>query len=118
MPNPFGAPEVSVQTVNEQRQAGESIILVDVREAQEYGVRILGDDVVMLPLSDIAARQLQAVPHALSDKEQGIVIFCHHGMRSAQATMWLMQQGWTNVKSMDGGIAAWAAEIDPSIGTY
>ncbi|MEM7126891.1 MAG: rhodanese-like domain-containing protein [Chloroflexota bacterium] len=118
MPNPFGAPEVSVQEVNQKRIAAEPQLLVDVREAQEYGVRISGDDVVMLPLSELAARQLESIPETLSDKEQEVVIFCHHGMRSAQATMWFMQQGWTNVKSMDGGIDAWANEVDPSIGTY
>ena len=32
--------------------------------------------------------------------------------------MWLRQQGWTNVYNMGGGIAAWALEIDPSVGQY
>ena len=118
MPNPFGAPELSVQEVDAMRKAGEALTIVDVREVQEYAVSISGDDIVQLPLSDIAAQQLDAIPDSLSDKEQPIAIFCHHGMRSAQAVMWMMQNGWTNVKNIDGGIDAWAHEIDPSVGTY
>ncbi len=118
MPNPFGAPELSVQDVSSKYESGDAFILLDVREPNEFVVSIKNDNVVQVPLSQIAAQQLQALPDALEDKEQEIVVFCHHGMRSAQAVMWLMQQGYTNVQNMDGGIDAWAHEIDPSIGTY
>lgn len=118
MPNPFGAPEISVQEVGEKYKAGESFVLLDVREPKEYFVSIHNDNVLQVPLSEIAARQLKAIPTELADKEQEIIVFCHHGMRSAQATLWLTQQGWINVKNMDGGIAAWAQEIDSSVGTY
>ena len=40
------------------------------------------------------------------------------GVRSAQVTQWLRQQGWTNVVSMAGGIDAWAQVIDASVGRY
>ncbi|MFN2127787.1 MAG: rhodanese-like domain-containing protein [Anaerolineales bacterium] len=46
------------------------------------------------------------------------MVICHHGVRSAQLTAWLRSQGWDNIYSMDGGLAAFAREIDPSIGTY
>ena len=32
--------------------------------------------------------------------------------------MWLRQQGWTNVLNMEGGIDAWAQEVDPEVGVY
>lgn len=118
MPNPFGAPELSVQEVDAMRKAGENLLLLDVREVKEYPVSIPGDDVIQVPLSEIAAQQLDAIPDSLSDKDQAVAVFCHHGMRSAQAVMWLMQNGWTNVNNIDGGIDAWANEIDPSVGTY
>ncbi|MGL5095111.1 MAG: rhodanese-like domain-containing protein, partial [Planctomycetia bacterium] len=47
-----------------------------------------------------------------------VVVLCHHGIRSAQAAAWLKQRGWTNVKSMAGGIEAWADRIDPAVGKY
>ncbi len=118
MPNPFGAPELSVQEVDAIRKSEESLRLLDVREVQEFAISIEGDDVIQLPLSEIASQQLDAIPEELADKDQPIAVFCHHGMRSAQAVMWMMQNGWTNVKNIDGGIDAWAREVDPSVGTY
>jgi rhodanese-related sulfurtransferase len=118
MPNPFGAPELSVQEVAAKQKAGDKFILLDVREPEEYDVRIHDERVIFLPLSTLAEQQLDAIPEELSDTDQEVVVFCHRGMRSAQVTAWLRQQGWHNVFNMDGGIAAWAHEIDPSVGTY
>jgi len=119
MPNPFGAPEISVQAVQAKRQAGESFVWLDVREPHEVDhVSIDDQQVVTLPLSELAARQLDALPALLQDKDSEIITFCHHGMRSAQVTAWLRQQGWTNVTNMTGGIDAWALEIDPLLSRY
>jgi rhodanese-related sulfurtransferase len=119
MPNPFGTPEISVQDVQKKQQAGEALILLDVREPAELQkAYIEADNVIPVPMSEIAARQLEALPEEVQDKDREIVVFCHHGMRSAQVTAWLRQKGWTNVASMIGGIDAWANEIDPDVGTY
>jgi len=45
-------------------------------------------------------------------------VLCHHGVRSAQVTGWLAQQGWTNIKSVRGGIDAYARQIDQAVGFY
>lgn len=119
MPNPFGAPEISVREVEAKRQQGAAFVWLDVREADEVvHVHIDDERVVIAPLSQLAARQLDALPAAANDPAQEVIVFCHHGMRSAQVTAWLAQQGWTNVSSMAGGIDAWAHEIDPAVGTY
>lgn len=119
MPNPYGAPEVTVQEINAKRQAGETFLWLDVREQDEvHTVQITDKRITVLPLSELAQRQLAALPSQAQAQDAEIVVFCHHGMRSAQVTSWLLQQGWTNVKSMAGGIDAWAHEIDPTIGTY
>ncbi len=119
MPNPFGAPEISVQAFEAKRKAGEPFVWLDVREPNELAQVALDDErVVTAPLSDLSARQLSALPATASDKNAEIIAFCHHGMRSAQVTAWLRQQGWTNVVNMNGGIDAWARAIDPTIGTY
>ncbi|MCX6044968.1 MAG: rhodanese-like domain-containing protein [Chloroflexi bacterium] len=119
MPNPFGAPEISVQAVEAKRKAGEQFVWLDVREPNELAqVAIADERVVNVPLSDLSSRQLNALPAAAQDKEAEIIAFCHHGMRSAQVTAWLRQQGWTNVINMTGGIDAWAQAIDPTIGMY
>jgi len=119
MPNPFGAPEISVQEVAQRRAAGDEFIWLDVREAEEFVAASIDDTLVTrLPLSEIAARQLDALPDAAQDKDAEIIVGCHHGTRSAQVVMWLRQQGWTNVLNMEGGIDAWAQEVDPEVGVY
>jgi rhodanese-related sulfurtransferase len=120
MPNPYGAPEISVQDVHAKQQDGEEFILVDVREPNELELASLPEDAfTSLPLSDLRERRLEAVPDALSqDKDAEVVVFCHKGLRSAQVTVFLRQQGWSKAVSMAGGIDAWAEEIDESVGKY
>ncbi|MEQ9070975.1 MAG: rhodanese-like domain-containing protein [Gimesia chilikensis] len=47
-----------------------------------------------------------------------MIVYCHHGMRSLQVASWLSQNGFTNVKSMQGGIDAWSCEIDDTKPRY
>lgn len=120
MPNPYGAPEINVQDVAAKQREGEDFLLVDVREPNELELASLPDGAfISLPLSELRERRLEALPEALSqDKHAEIVLFCHKGLRSAQVTVFLRQQGWSNAVSMAGGIDAWAEEIDESVGQY
>ncbi len=119
MPNPYGAPEISAQTVAQKLADGDPVLLLDVREPHELASASLPEGTFQLvPLSDLSNRQLAALPEAAQDHDAEIVVFCHHGMRSAQVTAWLRQQGWANVVSMAGGIDAYAREVDASVGTY
>lgn len=120
MPNPYGAPEVSVKEVRAKQEGGEAFILVDVREPNELELASLPEEAfINMPLSDLRERRLEAVPDALTEnKEAEVVVFCHKGLRSAQVTVFLRQQGWTNAVSMAGGIDSWAEEIDESVGRY
>lgn len=119
MPNPYGAPEITVSEVAEKRENGEAFIIMDVREAHELKLATLGDVVTLVPLSQLGARQLEALPPEVADnKDAEIVVLCHTGMRSGQVTAWLLQQGWTNVLSVAGGIDAYARQIDPDVGLY
>lgn len=119
MPNPYGAPEINVQDVENKRQAGTQFVWLDVRERDEVAAVPLDDErVVILPLSELAQQQLAALPTTAQDQSAEIIVFCHHGMRSAQVAAWLIQQGWTNITSMAGGIDAWANQIDSSVGLY
>lgn len=119
MPNPYGAPEISVQEVSDKIDRGETFVLLDVRERHELAQASLAEGTFeLIPLSELAQKQLDALTPPLQDKEAEIVVFCHRGVRSAQVTAWLKQQGWTNVLSMAGGIDAWAKEIDPDVGMY
>jgi rhodanese-related sulfurtransferase len=119
MPNPYGAPEITVQEVAAKLRQGDSFLLLDVRELYELQSASLPEGTfTLVPLSKLAAQQTAALSHAAQSKDAEIVVFCHHGVRSAQVTAWLRQQGWNNVLSMAGGIDAYAREIDPSVGVY
>ena len=119
MPNPYGAPEISVSEAAEKLTAGKPFRFLDVREKQEVAaVSLKSDNVDYIPLSELGANGPDALPEPARDQDAEIVVFCHHGMRSAQVVAWLKNQGWSNVWSLAGGIAAYAAEVDPSIGFY
>lgn len=119
MPNPLGVPEISVREVAKKRDSDPDFILLDVREPHELNFASLGDDILHIPLSLIAEKRLEAFPAEISnDKDGEIVIFCHHGSRSAQVAAFLRQNGWTKVLNMEGGIDAYAVGVDPSVGRY
>ena len=88
-----------------------SATVVDVREAWEADVaKIAG--ALLIPLSEFAARAKE-LPH-----DKPILIHCHHGGRSMQATQWLRRQGYDKVSNVAGGIDAWSLEIDPNTPRY
>jgi rhodanese-related sulfurtransferase len=85
--------------------------LVDVREPWEYELgHIAGSQ--LHPLA-----QLPASWQALTEA-QPIVCICHHGMRSLQAAMFIEHQGFTEVYNLQGGVHAWANQVDPAFPQY
>jgi rhodanese-related sulfurtransferase len=89
----------------------EAPLLLDVREPWEFAVcRIEGSR--LLPMGRI--------PAALGelDRERETVVICHHGIRSLQVARWLERQGFRQVTDLDGGLDAWARDIDPAMRTY
>jgi len=90
---------------------GDKLVLLDVREQWEF-------DLAKLPNSTLIP--LGTLPHSLAklSRENEIIAICHHGMRSADATNFLLQQGFSNVKNLVGGIDAWSAQIDNSVPRY
>jgi len=87
------------------------IKLLDVRTPEEYATaRVEGS---ILVDQNIAQEIMQSWP-----KDTQIVTICHHGMRSLDAASYLRGHGFTNTKSMMGGIDAWSVQIDPSVPRY
>jgi len=103
--------QISVREVQARLQRGDKLLLVDVREPVEYNIcRLPG--ATLLPLGTLPAN----LPMLLEAEE--VVIYCHHGMRSLNAAVWLRQQGVECAKSMAGGIEQWSLEIDPGVPRY
>lgn len=118
MANSYGVPELSPAEVAQRLERGDSFVLLDVREPYELAAAALPGDVLTAPVSALIREGPAALPPAAQDPEAGIVLFCHHGIRSAQVGAWLLQNGWKNVSHMAGGIDAYAREVDPTIGFY
>ena len=106
-------PEISVADAAQLLRSAEPPRLIDVREEDEWAVaHIAGAE--LLPLSqwpDVAVKKL-------TDKAQPLLIQCHHGGRSARAASWLIEQGFTDVTNLTGGIDAWSAIVDASVPRY
>ena len=94
-------------------ESGLAAVPADCREPDEWQTtRIKGAE--LLPLSDFGARYAEV----LATPSERIVIHCHHGMRSAKATLFLRQKGYPNVWSMARGIEGWSLEVDPTVPRY
>jgi rhodanese-related sulfurtransferase len=103
--------QISAKEVNERVGRGDKLLLVDVREQWEYDLsKIPGAK--LIPLG-----ALPASLNTLLDADE-VICYCHHGMRSLDAAVWLRQQGVENAKSMAGGIERWSVEVDPQIPRY
>jgi adenylyltransferase/sulfurtransferase len=87
--------------------------LLDCREPFELGICQI-DGNVNIPLGQIAQRLDELAPW----KDKLIVSQCKSGRRSMKALETLKKHGFTNVVNLEGGILAWADEIDQSLSSY
>ena len=107
--------QMSVEELAQKLASKEKLQLVDVRESQEVAIASL-EGFEVLPLSEYAEWSDQI--HSRFDLEKETIVMCHHGIRSAQMCQWLMNQGFTNVKNVAGGIDAYSILVDHSIPQY
>jgi rhodanese-related sulfurtransferase len=103
--------EATPRDVKQRLDAGEEVTLIDVREPDEMMIAAI-DGAEERPMSQ-ARDWIDSLP-----KDRELVIFCHHGGRSAQVAMALAHRGHTNVTNMSGGIDAWSEDVDPSVPRY
>jgi rhodanese-related sulfurtransferase len=86
-------------------------VLLDVRELWEFQLCSLGDS-LHIPMNDVPSRKSEL------DEAAETVVICHHGGRSQQIAMYLEQNGFTNIFNLQGGVDAWARQIDTSMSVY
>jgi len=103
--------EISAREVKRRLDAGEKLLLVDVREPQEHALCQI-EGAMLIPMGSIPAN-LQKL-----DTDEEVICFCHHGMRSLEVANWLRSRGVSTAKSMSGGIDRWSLEIDPNVPRY
>ena len=103
--------QISTKEVSARIARGDKLLLIDVREPWEYELCRI-PNAKLIPLGTLPANL-----NALLDADE-VICYCHHGMRSMDAVVWLRQQGVEGAKSMAGGIERWSAEVDPSVPRY
>ncbi|MDQ6875653.1 MAG: adenylyltransferase/sulfurtransferase MoeZ [Actinomycetota bacterium] len=92
---------------------GEPVHLVDVREPAEWEiVRIPG--AVLIPKDEImSGRALAGLP-----QDKPVVLYCKTGVRSAEALAALKSAGFRDARHVQGGVTAWARQVDHSLPIY
>ncbi len=104
-------PEINVNDLNLKFTNNENFILLDVRTDQEVFIsKIQGS--IHIPMNDVPLRLDEL------NKEKEIVVQCKSGKRSAKVCEFLLNNNFSNVKNLKGGIIAWSEEIDSSIIVY
>jgi len=92
-------PSITAREASDEVAAGRALI-VDVRERNEFdSERAAG--VALVPISEFVAR------HGELPKDRPLIMICAAGSRSASATRYLLQNGWTDVRNLTGGMMAW-----------
>jgi len=106
--------EVLPTEVRDRIAGGEHLFLIDVRQPEEYQITRI-DGAELIPMDTIPGHLNRLEEMA----DQGpLVVFCHHGMRSANVVNWLRGQGVEASQSMSGGIDRWSTDVDPSVPRY
>ncbi|MCG3769049.1 MAG: putative adenylyltransferase/sulfurtransferase MoeZ [Nitrosomonadaceae bacterium] len=102
---------ISPKELKKSLDNGDKLVLVDVREEWEYSLARV-DGSILIPLGTLPQSLAQL------NRDSEIIAICHHGMRSADATNFLLQQGFQKVKNLVGGIDAWSTQVDGTVPRY
>ncbi len=86
-------------------------VILDVREGWELNICAL-PGAIHIPMGQI--------PDRLGELDPGreTVVVCHHGVRSLRVAHFLESRGFSKLYNLQGGVDAWAREIDPAMHTY
>lgn len=104
-------PPISPQTLKVMLAERDDVVLLDVREDNEVVLcNIAGH--IHIPMNLIPLRY-----NELPD-DKTIVVYCHHGRRSYSSAQFLASVGFDKLYNLEGGIDAWAVQVDPSMVRY
>jgi adenylyltransferase/sulfurtransferase len=108
----YSGPEIAAQELEAELGAKSSgLVLIDVREPHEWEIAHI-EGARLIPLGTLPARLGELDGHA------EIVTYCHHGARSMKALQLLKGAGFSRVRSLTGGIDAWADRIEVGMPRY
>nr|WP_198428252.1 adenylyltransferase/sulfurtransferase MoeZ [Nocardia bovistercoris] len=104
---------ITARELKELLDAGKDIELIDVREPVEW-------DIVHIEGAKLIPKDRILSGEALSDLPQNrpIVLHCKTGIRSAEVLAALKKAGFADATHVQGGIVAWANQVDKSLPVY
>lgn len=106
-------PEITASDLHVRLEAGEALVLLDVRESFEREIADLPDHgQKRIPLAEVVGRFDELDPSAYT------VVYCRSGSRSGSVVQFLATKGFERVFNLKGGILAWRGEVDPTIRAY
>jgi rhodanese-related sulfurtransferase len=87
--------------------------LLDVRQPEEHQTAALPNS-KLIPLGQIVARAKEIE----SWKDEDVVVYCHHGVRSLMAIGGLRAMGFKKLHNLSGGIDSWSVKVDSTVPRY
>ncbi|WP_199256587.1 adenylyltransferase/sulfurtransferase MoeZ [Mycolicibacterium mengxianglii] len=104
---------ITPRELRELMESGKNIALIDVREPVEWDINHI-EGAELVPKSAIEAGDgLAKLP-----QDRTTVLYCKTGVRSAEALAVIKKAGFADAVHLQGGIAAWAKQIEPDMVTY
>src|SRR5437870_615487 len=107
----YDGAEITASELKAEWDRNPDLLVIDVREPHEYEIAHI-DGSVLIPLGELDDRLSEL------DGHREVVTHCHHGARSLKALEILKAAGFSKVRSLRGGIDAWAVNVDPSLPRY
>jgi rhodanese-related sulfurtransferase len=103
--------EITPQDLKARLDHNDRPVLLDVRDAWETKLCRL-DNALHIPMEELELRTDELNP------ADDIVVYCHHGVRSAAVADYLRRLGFTRVRNLSGGLDAWARAVEPAMRRY
>jgi adenylyltransferase/sulfurtransferase len=104
---------VTPREVRELLDSGKKLVLIDVREPVEWDINHI-DGAELIPKSTIESGEgLAKLPH-----DRTPVLYCKTGVRSAEALAAVKNAGFSDAMHLQGGIVAWAKQLEPDMVMY
>jgi adenylyltransferase/sulfurtransferase len=94
--------------------SGTKVALIDVREPVEWDINHI-DGATLIPKSTISSGEGLA---KLLPQDRVPVLYCKTGVRSAEVLAAVKQAGFADALHLQGGIVAWAEQMQPDMVMY
>jgi len=105
------ADDIGPAELHQRLARNEPVMLLDVRDEWETRLCRL-ENSTHIPVEEIELRTAELDPN------DEIVVYCHHGIRSAAVAGYLRAQGFARAVNLTGGLDLWARAVDPSMRRY